>query len=635
MHYYYDEFNRLSRLDNGNYYTYHYTYDKKGNLISLLDEFCNIITTYGYDSIGRLVSSNRSNGFGMYQTYDAFNRINKLVYTKGADTEVYRYIYNDKNLIGSVVLPTGKSISNSYDSLNRLVLKQISDAAGLSVSYTYKAGINGTTSSLIETVTTAEGVFSYTYDANGNIQTVSKNGVLQESYTYDELGQLKTVTRGTNVYEYTYDNGGNILNVKLNGTVTDTYTYGDANWKDLLTAFNGQTITYDAIGNPLQYRDGMYFEWVRGRTLGSIVKDNGNTCINFVVNHDGIRINKNVMRIESGITDYNFEYNGNLLVRQSWNNNVMWFLYDESGNPVGFTLNDTEYYYLKNLQGDITAITDANGNVVAKYTYDEWGKILSITDANGADVSANENHIANINPLRYRGYYYDSETGFYYLLTRYYDPVTRRVINPDTTDVLTASMGALTDKNLFAYCDNNPIMRADVGGQFWDTVFDVVSLVCSVVEVVKNPKDASAWTGLVLDVVDVAVPCVGGLGETYDAINATRKIAKKADDAIDSAKVVSKSTKSARSSAVRKAWKNEYNAVKNTGIGSRDWTPWEKEELLRTGKVSGYVGHHMKSVKGYPELAGDPNNIQFLTRKNHFLAHEMNWRNITHGRYIE
>ena len=67
----------------------------------------------------------------------------------------------------------------------------------------------------------------------------------------------------------------------------------------------------------------------------------------------------------------------------------MWFLYDESGNPTGFKLNNAYYYYITNLQGDITAITDANGNIVAKYTYDEWGKILSITDGNGNDVSSN------------------------------------------------------------------------------------------------------------------------------------------------------------------------------------------------------------------------------------------------------
>ena len=147
----------------------------------------------------------------------------------------------------------------------------------------------------------------------------------------------------------------------------------------------------------------------------------------------------------------------------------MWFLYDESGNPVGFTLNNTEYYYLKNLQGDITAITDANGNIVAKYTYDEWGKILSITDGNGNDVSANASHIANINPLRYRGYYYDSETGFYYLLSRYYDPVTRRFINADGQ----LNTDSLLGFNMFAYCENNPVIYSDPCGtclhhwRFW------------------------------------------------------------------------------------------------------------------------------------------------------------------------
>jgi len=72
----------------------------------------------------------------------------------------------------------------------------------------------------------------------------------------------------------------------------------------------------------------------------------------------------------------------------------------------------------------------------------------------------------------------------------------------------------------------------------------------------------------------------------------------------------------------------------STGKGSRDWTADQIDELLSTGKVKGYVGHHMKSVKGYPELAGDPSNIQFLTRQEHLLAHGGNWRNITHGRYI-
>ena len=110
----------------------------------------------------------------------------------------------------------------------------------------------------------------------------------------------------------------------------------------------------------------MSFDWVKGRTLSSIVFNDGEGITLYVTNADGVRTNKDITWFGQSITNtnYNYEYNGNLLVRQSWNNNVMWFLYDESGNPVGFTLNNTEYYYLKNLQGDITAITDVNGNIV-------------------------------------------------------------------------------------------------------------------------------------------------------------------------------------------------------------------------------------------------------------------------------
>ncbi len=82
-----------------------------------------------------------------------------------------------------------------------------------------------------------------------------------------------------------------------------------------------------------------------------------------------------------------------------------------------------------------------------EYTYDAWGKVLSVTGTMASTLGQD-------NPFRYRGYYYDTETGFYYLQTRYYDPEVGRFISPDTTDVLTATPGALTDKNLYAYCDN-------------------------------------------------------------------------------------------------------------------------------------------------------------------------------------
>ena len=193
-------------------------------------------------------------------------------------------------------------------------------------------------------------------------------------------------------------------------------------------------------------------------------------------------------------------------MRQFWNNNTMWFLYDESGNPTGFKLNNAYYYYITNLQGDITAITDANGNIVAKYTYDEWGKILSITDGNGNDVSANEYHVANINPLRYRGYYYDSETGFYYLLTRYYDPVTRRFINAD--GIVSGSGDSVQGYNLFAYCFDNPVNMTDESGS-WPSFNDV-----------KNEfKKAVKWVAK-----NVVKPVVKAVENTLSKIDLTYSI---------------------------------------------------------------------------------------------------------------
>ncbi len=222
----------------------------------------------------------------------------------------------------------------------------------------------------------------------------------------------------------------------------------------------------------------MNFYWVNGRTLSGMDLNDGRDSITILTDANGVRFNKEVMSFGGslGFGSYFYEYNGSQLVRQSGTTGTMWFLYDESGNPVGFTLDDTEYYYLKNLQGDITGITDSNGNIVAKYTYDVWGKILSITDASGNDVSANKNHIANINPIRYRGYYYDSESGLYYLLTRYYDPVTRRFINAD--GYVSTGQG-FTGFNMFAYCGNNPVNRVDYSGSHWYLLWidDLINLI--------------------------------------------------------------------------------------------------------------------------------------------------------------
>ena len=152
---------------------------------------------------------------------------------------------------------------------------------------------------------------------------------------------------------------------------------------------------------------------------------------------------------------------------------VLDYIYDESGRPSSVifkdgTADEVTYYYVLNLQGDVEQIIDANGVVQAQYTYDPWGKILSITDGIGATVS--NTHIGKLNSLRYRGYCSDTETNWYYLQSRYYDPITHRFINADS--IASTGQGIL-GTNMFAYCLNNPIDRYDflgkVSGDWFET----------------------------------------------------------------------------------------------------------------------------------------------------------------------
>ena len=126
------------------------------------------------------------------------------------------------------------------------------------------------------------------------------------------------------------------------------------------------------------------------------------------------------------------------------------FLYDESGSAYSFVYNGTQYYYVKNLQGDVVKILNTSGGVVASYTYDAWGKVTS------------SGNIGQINPIRYRGYYYDIDTGFYYLQSRYYDPTIKRFISADT--YINAN-GDFIGFNMYAYCGNNPINMVDYNGE--------------------------------------------------------------------------------------------------------------------------------------------------------------------------
>lgn len=328
----------------------------------------------------------------------------------------------------------------------------------------------------------SEYIYGYTYDANGNITEISRRHktaetayTKQQQFAYDELNQLvradDLVKNCTEVY--TYDNGGNILSVTtypltwgsldgITATKTVNYGYDDTNWRDKLTSYDGQAITYDEIGNPLSYR-GYTLTWQNGRQLATL-SGNGATA-NYTYDVDGLRTSKTVNGVK-----HEYYYVGNTLQYEKFGTTELWFFYDADGNPSGVRYKNgsttTDYYFVCNWRGDVIRIYDGAGAVVANYNYDAWGNVISVTDANGAAIT-DSTHIANVNPLRYRGYYYDSETGLYYVSSRYYDPEIGRWINADS---ILDNRGVNT-LNLLAYCGNNPVNNQDPNGHFFFGAF--------------------------------------------------------------------------------------------------------------------------------------------------------------------
>ena len=252
---------------------------------------------------------------------------------------------------------------------------------------------------------------------------------------------------------------------------TSGYCY-DNSWSDELTFYNpgydpesediydnGYDIIYDEIGNPLSYM-GYTLTWQNGRQL-ALLSGNGTTA-SYTYDVDGLRTSKTVNGVK-----HEYYYVGSRLQYETLGgSSALWYFYDADGTPSGIRYkngdNINDYYFVCNWRGDVTEIYDSTGALAASYSYDAWGKVVSVKDASGAAITSST-HIANVNPIRYRGYYYDSETGMYYLKSRYYDPQVKRFLNADG---YVQTGDGLYDKNMFAYCLNNPVNSNDPTGKF-------------------------------------------------------------------------------------------------------------------------------------------------------------------------
>lgn len=350
--------------------------------------------------------------------------------------------------------------------------------------------------------------YFYEYDDVGNITRIyfkefDDDGTLLEektvcSYEYDTASQLIRENNKTleKTYVFVYDVGGNIVSKKeyafteddlseLTPTNTVSYSY-DSVWKDKLVNFNGEAITYDEMGNPLNYvkqdiidssADNGTLTW-NGRQLESVTIDG--ITHKYIYDSEGLRIRTERYDSQTNAFEGAVNYiwrDGKLSAYSNENSdgeieqNIK-MLFDDTGETIGYThynLEENEqatFYFGKNVFGDIVTVYNDDGEAMLTYNYDAWGCVTA--KAHGETV---EKILAAIvalmfTPITYRGYNYDVSTGLYYLQSRYYNPAYGRFLNADTTDILETTKGTIHGANLFAYCNNNPVMNVDYNGMY-------------------------------------------------------------------------------------------------------------------------------------------------------------------------
>ncbi len=303
-----------------------------------------------------------------------------------------------------------------------------------------------------------------------------KNGLLTSRYTYDKLNRMvreDNKEMGKTIV-FAYDVGGNILSRSEYGFTLGSlaekqpvcvmlYSYKANGWRDQMTAYNGEKCVYDAMGRPTTYRN-KTLAWSRYGTLASY---NGNT---YTYDANGIRLSKTdtVKQVTT-----KFFISGTKILGMTIGTNKLLFRYGVNGIQ-GFSYNGQEYIYRKNIQGDITHIFKLTNGVLAlaaEYKYDAWGKCV-VTEVDNSGIG-------DINPIRYRGYYYDKETALYYLNARYYDPEVGRFISADSTQFLEPN--TVNGLNLYAYCGNNPVMNVDPSGRFPLLILAILGIVVNTV----------------------------------------------------------------------------------------------------------------------------------------------------------
>ena len=445
-------------------YNASFVYDGYGNLTSATtfkNSSAQVTESYTYDELNALkrkaISGAVSQTYAYYYDNTAAQKLNEIKFKE----------YSFKPLTDVNGRNTGKEILNGSNKISceYISYRKVGDhATNMPATVWYGNGAN------------IKDSIKYKYDNRGNICEIIENGHVFAKYSYDTLGRIvREDNKSLNkTVLYTYDTNGNITErceyeyssksrEELSEKICNHFTYDYDG--DRLTNYNGEQFTYNNFGSPTVYR-GKALRWSYGKVLTN------HDGVSFVYDGTGRRVNKNTI-------SYVYDSAGNLIAQS----NGLQFIYDNSG-VAGVIYADKQYFYRKDAQGNIVAILDRDGNIVVKYIYDCWGN-HAVIDANGQDI-VNMQHIGNLNPFRYRGYYYDTETGLYYLQTRYYDPELGRFISQDSIEY--ADYESVNGLNLYAYCGNDPVNNIDPMGtwswkKFWKRFGIIVGAVVAVAAV--------------------------------------------------------------------------------------------------------------------------------------------------------
>ena len=560
-----------------------YSYNDENKLLS--ENYANGDTVrYEYDDNGNLTAQYRNDSANPYVTF-SYNTDNKLTQKINSDTGL-KYIYGENNSVSIYKLSddtlvqsytedvTEADEDNGIEAKTDVTESHFGDTYSYSTkdnSISYQYGDNSLTYSAKsndKSQTVSDSVnfngetslkSNYTYDDNSNITkkilSYSKSEILSvvnefdaqsritatgyetvgDHFKYDKSGQLIYADNQMNncTSTYSYDERGNILKINeyeyknTNHNLssfndkdlknTKNFIYSNDEWKDELTSVNGTPLTYDENGNVLTYGN-KKFTWNTGRNLESIV--DGNNKYSYTYDENGIRTSKTV----NGKTTY-YNTKDGVILSQTDSTDTLYFQYDSNGTPLGFVWNGTQYLYLTNQMGDVISITDANGNELVQYEYDAWGKCVSTVTAHDNDI---EIKLANINPIRYRGYYLDNETGYYYLQSRYYDPDICRFINADITEILKISKNIQYGNNLFAYCRNNPINSSDPSGYFnFENALSVIGILSTIYNAISIIAGFTPLRVLKFSkYIDLAFSVVGIGTNIYNCIKKTKNARK-------------------------------------------------------------------------------------------------------------